>query len=68
MPELEDVFVVVVGVLVGGESVVSFDVGVGVVTISPEWVGDIFFDEFPVVLVEVLGSYLISNLNLLKFN
>ena len=36
MPELEDVFVVVVGVLVGGESVVSFDVGVGVVTISPE--------------------------------
>jgi len=57
-----------IGVLVSGKSVMSFDVKVEVSAIPPDWMGDVFFDEFPLALVKVLGSYLISHLNHLKLN
>lgn len=61
VPELEDVLVEVIAELLCGEAVVLFDDEVSSAEVFPEDVGHCAVDELPLVLLEVLRSWLVSH-------
>lgn len=61
MSQLEDFFVCVVGILVSWKSIMSFYMEIGLRQISPNWMCEVLFNEFPLIFDEILLRRLISH-------
>lgn len=61
MPELEDILIVVVGVLVSRKFIMFFDMEVRLRTIPPHCVGDVLLYELPLLFDEILLGWLVSH-------